>query len=61
MLGISFLRSCASLGKMVNDYGSYEEIGGFVRIIPKHNRDLFDALKERAMKLAEVTLPKLTK
>ena len=37
--------------------GSYEEIGGFVRIIPKHNRELFDALKERAMKLAEVTLP----
>jgi hypothetical protein len=36
--------------------GSYEEIGGFVRIIPKHNRDLFDALKERAMKLAETTL-----
>ena len=41
--------------------GSYEEIDGFVRIIPKHNRELFDALKERAMKLAEVTLPQLTK
>ena len=41
--------------------GSYEEIGGFVRIIPIHNRALFDALKERAMKLAEVTLPHLPK
>jgi hypothetical protein len=41
--------------------GSYEEIDGFVRIMPKHNRALFDALKERAMKLAESTLPHLTK
>jgi hypothetical protein len=36
--------------------GVIEEIDGFARIMPEHNRILFDALKERAFKLAERTV-----
>jgi hypothetical protein len=43
--------------------GVIEEIDGFARIMPEHNRILFDALRERAFKLAErtVALPHVTK
>jgi hypothetical protein len=36
--------------------GVIEEIDGFARIMPEHNRVLFKALKERAMRLAERTV-----